>query len=79
MSAIEHNPLVECACEDCRFWAVMQPMLDVYRDTRERRESLHILKCVRLAPTLEVCEALMAGRRVARKRLDPYWVRSYGL
>ena len=32
---------------------------------------LFILKCVRLAPALETCEALMRGEKVPRSWLDP--------
>ena len=43
-----------------------------------RRESLHVVKCIRLAPDLETCEALMSGRRVPKSRLDPKWAKAYG-
>lgn len=48
-------------------------------DSQERLESLALLKVVRLAPTLEVAEALLRGQRVPRERLDPDWLRRYGL
>jgi hypothetical protein len=81
MSALEHQPLDldACACEDCRFWRVVEPMLVQYRDTKERRESLFILKCLRLAKDFEAMEALMRGEKVPRSRLDPYWVEAYGM
>jgi hypothetical protein len=81
VSALAHNPLleaVECECEDCRFWKLMGPQVDKYRDTKERRESLEILKAVRLAPSLEVCEALLRAEKVHASRLDPEWVKAYG-
>lgn len=53
--------------------------LDKFRDTRERRESLVILRALRLGPTLEVGEAILRGERVPVSRLDPYWARAYGL
>lgn len=81
MSSAAHQPLdfTDCLCEDCRFLNAMGPFLAKYRDSRERRAANHILKMLRLSPTLEVCEALMAGRKVHRDRLDPYWARRYGL
>lgn len=80
MSAIEHNPLFdECDCQDCRFWEAIGPHVDKYRDTRERREAETILKAVRLAPALNVCEALLRGEPVPKTRLDPSWRKAYGL
>jgi len=57
----------------------LEPILEKYRDTRKRRESLALLKVVRLAPTLEVAEALLRDEKVPRSRLDPKWLKSYGL
>lgn len=44
-------------------------------DTEYRRG----MKALRLAPTLEVYRALMAGQRVPREALNPDWVRRYRL
>lgn len=57
----------------------MDPMLEQYRDTKERRESLALIKAVRLAPNLETCEALCRGEAVPKSRLDPAWRKAYGL
>ena len=41
---------------------------------------LHRLKrAILLSPTLEVCEALLRGERVPLSKLDPVWVRRYGI
>jgi len=52
--------------------------LEKFADTRERRESLFMLKCLRLAPDLETFEALRRGEKVPRTRLDPEWAKAYG-
>lgn len=57
----------------------LEPVLAKFRDTRARRESLALLRAVRLAPTLEVCEAILRGGRVPLSRLDPHWAKAYGL
>ena len=72
--AYETNPLLQD--ETDRLLAALP--LEKFRDTAERRRHLFDLKCVRLAPALEVCEALMRGEKVPRSRLDPAWARAYG-
>lgn len=62
-----------------RFLEAVSSLAARTRDTAERRESLALLKVIRLAPTLEVAEALLRGQRVPRSRLDPHWRRRYGL
>ena len=64
---------------DDAFWDAIEPLLAKYRDSDVRRRHLFDLKCVRLAPDLETCEALMRGERVPRSRLDPRWAKAYGL
>jgi hypothetical protein len=32
-----------------------------------------------LAPTLEICEALLCGEAVPVERLDPEWVKRFGV
>lgn len=76
MSALAEIELGICECQTCRLIAALD--LDRYRDTKERRQSLFMLKCLRLSPDLETCEALMRGERVPRSRLDPEWVKAYG-
>jgi hypothetical protein len=53
--------------------------MDRFRDSKERRESLALLRAVRLAPDLETCEMILAQGRAPRSRLDPEWARAYGL
>lgn len=38
-----------------------------------------VWRAVMLSPSLEVCEALLRGERVPLDRLDPDWVRRFGL
>lgn len=38
-----------------------------------------LARAVMLAPTLDVCEALLRGEIVPESRLDPAWVRRYGI
>lgn len=64
-----HDPFLD-ACE---------PLLAQFRASRARMESLALLRAVRLAPDLETCEELLRTGRVARRRLDPEWVKAYGL
>jgi hypothetical protein len=54
-------------------------MAQRHRNTAERMRSLQLLKAVRLAPRLEICEALLRGERVPRNTLDPNWRRAYGI
>ena len=60
------------------FLEALEPELAKYRDSRERRESLALLKVVRLAPTLEVAEALLRGEAVPARKLDRHWRLAYG-
>lgn len=62
--------------ETDRFLAALP--LKKFRATRERRESLFMLKCLRLACDLETFEALLRGEKVPRGRIDPQWARAYG-
>lgn len=50
-----------------------------FRNTRERRESLMLLRAVRLASDLETCEEILRTGRVPRSRLDAHWAQWYGL
>lgn len=38
-----------------------------------------LARAVMLSPTLDVCEALLRGEHVPTSRLDPAWVRRYGM
>lgn len=44
---------------------------------RERTNRLH--RAIMLAPTLEICEALLRGEDVPRSQLDPDWATRYGV
>jgi hypothetical protein len=61
------------------FLDALEPVLAKFRDSKARRESLFILKCIRIAGDLETCEALMRGEKVPKSRLDPYWRKAYGI
>jgi hypothetical protein len=52
--------------------------LEKHRDTKERREHLHMIRALRLARDLETFEALLRGEKVPPSRLDPKWVKAYG-
>jgi hypothetical protein len=69
-----------------RLLAALAPIIDAGRYERLRRESksyrqsLELLRAVRLSPTLEVCESILRNpRKVPVSRLDRYWAKSYGL
>ena len=64
---------------DDPFLDALEPLLARYRDSRERRESLMVLRAVRLAPDLETCEELLRTGRAPMSKLDPEWVKAYGL
>jgi hypothetical protein len=38
-----------------------------------------LAQAVLLAPTLEICEALLLGENVPKSKLDPLWAKRYGL
>jgi hypothetical protein len=57
----------------------LEPVFTKYRDSQARREANALLKAVRLAPSLDVAEALLRGEAVPKSRLDPKWRRAYGL
>lgn len=43
------------------------------------RESQEFHKALRLAPNIQVCEALLRGEPVPRSQLDPLWAKRYGV
>jgi len=62
------------------FLDALEPSLAKFRDSRERRISLELLRALRLAPTLEVCEAILENpRSVPVSKLDPKWAKAYGI
>jgi hypothetical protein len=64
--------------ETDRLIAALEPVF-ARRRSREYREGAALAKAVRLAPSLEVCGALLRGERVPVSRLDPDWAKAYGL
>lgn len=63
---------------------MIRPDLELERllaqiDEREAAEIRRGLKAFALAPTLEICEALMRGDAVPIDQLDPEAVKRYGL
>ena len=64
--------------ETDRLLSALRPVIDRLQ-SREHRDSLALLKAVRLSPSLDVCVALCHGERVPVSRLDPEWARAYGL
>jgi hypothetical protein len=72
--------------ETDRLLAALEPLLEAARGDRRRRESLayrqslELLRAVRLSPSLEVCESVLRNpRKVPISRLDPFWAKAYGL
>lgn len=57
----------------------LEPVLAKFRDSAARREGREMIKAVRLAPTLEVCEALLRDEPVPKSRLDQEWLSRYGV
>ena len=53
--------------------------LEKHRDTKERRQSLALLRAVRLAKSLDTCEELLRTGRAPKSVLDPVWVKRYGI
>jgi hypothetical protein len=59
--------------------------LDLESESRRRasleyRQSLELLRALRLSPSLEVCEAILQNPLlVPRSRLDPEWCKRYGI
>jgi len=64
---------------DDPFLDALEPLLARYRDSRERRESLIVLRALRLAIDLETGEELLRTGRAPLSKLDPVWVKAYGL
>ena len=50
----------------------------VHDSDRNADEGRMWLKALRLAPSLDVFEALLRGESVPRSRLDPDWAKAYG-
>lgn len=50
-----------------------------FDEVADARAGAELHKALRLAPTLEVCEALLRGESVPKSRLDPEWSKAYGL
>jgi hypothetical protein len=44
-----------------------------------KREADRVFKAMMLAPTLEICEALLRGERVPLTKLDSEWAKRFGL
>lgn len=50
-----------------------------HQQAEQQRETDLLIKVVRLAPTLDVAEALLRGEPVPLRYLDQRWAKSYGL
>lgn len=57
----------------------MEPELAKHRMTTRRRESLMLLRAVRLAPDLETAEELLRTGKAPKSRLDSEWAKAYGI
>lgn len=49
------------------------------RETAAWRAGNRLWRAVMLAPTAELCDALLRGQHVPLERLDPAWVAKFGL
>ena len=43
------------------------------------RANNRLWKAVMLSPTLEICQAMLRGQQVPVEKLDPEWVRRFGM
>jgi hypothetical protein len=59
--------------------AVDHDPMRVASESGESRAWRQFWRAVVLSPSLEVCEALVAGESVPLDRLDPEWSRRFGL
>jgi hypothetical protein len=59
--------------------AVEQDPVRLELERAQRAKSTSFAKAFRLAPSVEVLEALLRGERVPVSRLDPEWAKAYGL
>ena len=65
---------------DDPFLDALEASIAKFRDSRERRQSLGLLRALRLSPTLEVFEAVVQNpTSVPLSRLDPEWSKAYGI
>lgn len=65
--------------ETDRLLATIEPDL-ARRRSLEYRQSLELLRALRLSPSLEVCVSILQNpRSVAISRLDPEWRKAYGI
>jgi hypothetical protein len=48
------------------------------QNVAEREDANRVWRAMMLAPTLEVCEALLAGESVPLERLDAEWTKRFG-
>lgn len=62
--------------------ALLVTQFDDEEDARRRSEwwqaGNRLWKIMMLAPTIEICEAMLRGEAVPVDRLDPEWVRRFG-
>jgi hypothetical protein len=71
--------------ETDRLIAALEPLAQEWRAEKGRRQSLEyrqsleLLRAIRLAPRLEICEAILRGERVPRSMLASDWLEAYGL
>lgn len=49
------------------------------RDAEEHDELSRLWRAIMLSPSIDILEALLRGEHVPLNRLDPAWVRRYGL
>lgn len=72
--------------ETDRLLAALEPCLERARAENRRRDSLayrqslELLRALRLSPSLDVCVSILqTPGSVPRSKLDPEWLRRYGI
>jgi hypothetical protein len=61
------------------FYASVGSLMERARHRAAARAAGRIWRAMMLAPTLEVCGALLCGETVPVERLDPDWVKRFGV
>jgi hypothetical protein len=59
--------------------AVENDPVRIAMESEAARASRRLYKAMMLAPSIEICEALLRGENVPIERLNPIWVRKFGL
>ena len=61
------------------FYAGVAALLARAKGRKERGLTARIWRAMMLAPSAEICDALLRGEAVPISKLDPEWARRFGL